>query len=93
MEALFHRVEVELREEEDFHKREYWQGKKDGLRTSLMLINSAIGENKESGFWKSFNDSSHGKRITKDESLKLVLENSIYHIGDILYTIKEKKIK
>ena len=64
------------------HKKEhsaYWQGKKDGLRTALALLEPGDS-------WALTNESSYGKRLTDLERLRRLVEDAAYYIGEVLWT-------
>jgi len=67
-------------------KAEYWQGKKDGLRTALALMDT-----NKSIHWELENNSSHGKRATDFEITQKMLEDACYYIGEALYLFRSKK--
>lgn len=60
--------------------REYWQGKKDGLRTALALLDK---ENVD--HWRSYQQSSYNTRLTKLESLTQMVNDAVYYIGEVLW--------
>jgi hypothetical protein len=62
-------------------EREYWQGKKDGLRTALALLQPERN-------WTALNDSSWDKRSTDLELLKSLVQDATFYIGEILWSHK-----
>lgn len=80
---LFLDVDQQHRDCTEPFAREYWQGKKDGLRTALALI-----DKENSDHWKSYQGSSHNRRLTKLEVLTEMVNDAVYYIGEVLWSLK-----
>ncbi len=74
---------------QDEHKRttekDYWQGRKDGLRIALALIQP------EKKFWKQLNDTSYGFQSTEKEIIQNNVRNVRYDVATILWEIQNEK--
>lgn len=77
---LFHDVDQEHRDCTEPMAREYWQGKKDGLRTALALL-----DKEDSEHWRSYQESSHNRRLTKLQNLIEMVNDAVYYIGEVLW--------
>jgi hypothetical protein len=62
--------------------REYWQGKKDGLRTAPALL-----DKENSNHWRSYQESSHNRRLTKLQNLTEMVNDAVYYIGEVLWAM------
>lgn len=73
----------------DEHKRttekDYWQGRKDGLRLALSFIQP---DNK---FWKKLNETSYGFQATEKEIIQNNVRDVRYNVAAILYEIQNEK--
>ena len=77
---LFLDVDQEHRDCTEAMDREYWQGKKDGLRTALALL-----DKENANHWESYQKSSHNSRLTKLQILTEMVNDAVYYIGEILW--------
>lgn len=77
---LYRSVEKQFRE----NPGEYWQGKKDGLRTALALLEPERN-------WKELNDTSPGKKLTDNEIIQEMLSDAYYNITAALWEIEKEK--
>ncbi len=66
-------------------EREYWQGRKDGLRLALALLQP----NDKS--WDALNRSSYGFRVEEREAYKRFLLDIYYNVCDLVYSIRNKE--
>jgi hypothetical protein len=64
---------------------EYWQGRKDGLRLALALLQP------EERIWNMLNHSSHGFRIEEREQYKNFISDIYYDVCDLIYSIRHKE--
>jgi hypothetical protein len=64
---------------------EYWQGRKDGLRLALAILQP------EEEHWKLLNQSSYGFRIEEREMYKNFLDSVFYDLCDLIYSIRHKE--
>lgn len=76
---------VAVAERKTTKEREYWQGRKDGLRLALAILEP--GES----IWKQLTDSSPGFRVTEKEGLLDFMKDARYNIGAALYDYKADK--
>jgi len=79
---LFLDVDQQHRDCTEPMAREYWQGKKDGLRTALALL-----DKENSDHWRSYQASSHNSRLTKLEILTEMVNDAVYYIGEVLWVL------
>jgi hypothetical protein len=77
---LFLDVDQEHRDCTEPMAREYWQGKKDGLRTALALLNKENADH-----WRNYQESSHNRRLTKLQTLTEMVNDAVYYIGEVLW--------
>ena len=77
---LFLDVEQEHRDCTEPMARQYWQGKKDGLRTALALLDKENADH-----WQSYQESSHNRRLTKLQTLTEMVNDAVYYIGEVLW--------
>jgi hypothetical protein len=66
-------------------EREYWQGRKDGLRAALAILEP------EESLWDMLNKSSHGFRVEEKEALLKFLEDARYNVGAALWEVDQKE--
>lgn len=66
-------------------EKDYWQGRKDGLRIALALIEP------EKRHWKQLNDTSYGFHSTEKEIIQNFVKNIRYNTASILWEIREEK--
>jgi hypothetical protein len=82
--AVFHatselvRVYLDVLKQHEKEPGAYWQGKKDGLRTALALLEPGDS-------WTTINESSYGKRLTDLEKLSRLVEDAAHYIGEVLW--------
>lgn len=81
-EALFV-AENEVRTNKN--EKEYWQGRKDGMRVFLSIVQP------NEKIWEQLNQSSHGFQDTERDRLLSLLEDIYYNICDILYSINHNE--
>lgn len=62
-------------------EREYWQGRKDGLRLALALL-------QPDQQWTMLNKSSPGFRVEDRERYKAFLKDIYYNVCDLVYSIR-----
>lgn len=77
---LFMDVDQEHRDCTEPMARQYWQGKKDGLRTALALLDKENAKH-----WKSYQESSHNRRLTKLQILTEMVNDAVYYVGEVLW--------
>ena len=66
-------------------EKEYWQGRKDGLRLALALLQP------DEKTWDILNKSSGGFRIEEKEQYKRFLADIYYNVCDMVYSIRHKE--
>ena len=82
---LFQDVDQEHRDCTEPMAREYWQGKKDGLRTALSLLDLENADH-----WESYQESSHNRRLTKLQILTEMVNDAVYYIGEVLRAVLDR---
>jgi hypothetical protein len=65
-------------------ERSYWQGRKDGLRLALAILEPNKSRN-------LLNDSSPGFQVEEREKYKNFLKSIYYDICDLIYSIRHKE--
>jgi len=79
---LYDSAQVEFRTTKE---KEYWQGRKDGLRLALALLQP------DEKVWNILNKSSGGFRIEEKEQYRKFLEDIYYNVCDMVYSIRHKE--
>jgi len=79
---LYDKAQEEFRTTKE---KDYWQGRKDGLRLALALIQP------EETHWNLLNKSSHGFQVEEREQYKNFVEDIYYNVCDLIYCIRHKE--
>ena len=79
---IFRDVQEQAREHPE---DDYWQGKKDGIRTSWIYFNEALGLDDEADSALKARKSSPVARNTHLEILKAWMKDAMYYIGEALW--------
>jgi hypothetical protein len=68
-------------------EREYWQGRKDGIRAALAILEPG----RDGEEWTQLNESSHGFKLEEKEALLKFIEDARYNVGAALWEYETKK--
>lgn len=79
---IFDDVDQQAREHPE---DDYWQGKKDGIRTAQIYFAEALGLDSEADSKKRLRETSYSARSTDLEILRSYMRNAMYYIGEALW--------
>lgn len=74
------------KEHKTTREKEYWQGRKDGIRAALAILEPGEGL----ASWDMINKSSPGFRLTEKEALLEFLKDARYNVGAALWEYSER---